>query len=131
MKESGYYPAGSYRDPSAPWNEIYREEEVRTTISMEWSKTVDIHDIPSCYDEVLQFLADCSEVATLPKLNVSYDDGSLTLWVEDMDITITATAIGNSINNKNPQITEDDIHDAVQAQWRDLFAIEGYEIDQL
>lgn len=131
MKESGYYPPGSYRDPLAPWNEIYREEEASCTISLEWTKETDVHDIASSYDEVRQFLADCNEVTTLPILHTNYDDGKLTLWVEDMDIRITVTAIGNCITNKNPKVTEEDIYETLQAQWKELFSIKGYEIDQL
>lgn len=41
MIESGYYPAGSEFDPSAPWNEpVIPEKEFEVTCSQSLSKTV-------------------------------------------------------------------------------------------
>lgn len=41
MKESDYYPMGSYNDPSAPWNEVeLPEEEFDVTISQTLSRDV-------------------------------------------------------------------------------------------
>lgn len=43
MIESGYYPAGSEFDPSAPWNEpVIPEKEFEVTCSQSLSKTVPV-----------------------------------------------------------------------------------------
>ena len=54
MRESGYYPAGAYSDPNAPYNQVeVPEKEFEVTISQTLSRTVTVttNDYQPEYDE--------------------------------------------------------------------------------
>lgn len=74
---SGYYPAGAYNDPSAPWNEL-NDRNITVEVNVELGTFVDI-TIPQ-YKEGRHLvineeeLKEAAEEAIKDKLNINNED---------------------------------------------------------